>query len=126
MTAKALCVLTGGMILLTAGCGSSQATPSRPPSTPAPTVTHVRIVEHPGGDPDAFYRPDPITVHLGDAITWTNYDSDPHDATADNGAFASGPIANGSSYTWVPRKAGAFTYFCTLHPEMHGTIIVRP
>lgn len=117
-------LLAAGIALATAGCGPSHTAVPKPNATLGPL--RVRIVEHAGGDPDAFYRPDPIRAHVGEIITWTNLDSDPHDVTARNGLFASGPIANGSSYTWVPRQPGTYKYFCTLHPEMHGIIIVRP
>lgn len=105
-------------------CGSPSATPDTHVSAHA--MTHPTIVENTqSDDPDAFYRPDPIRVHVGQTITWTNNDSDPHDVTSVDGVFASGPIAEGASFRWTPTRPGTYRYFCTLHPEMHGQIIVR-
>jgi plastocyanin len=111
-------------LLSIAGCGRSAATkPSRP--TPN-TMLQPKIVENPGGEPDAWYRPNPIRVRVGQAITWTNNDADLHDVTADDGTFASGTLAAGGTFRWVPRRVGTYRYSCTLHPEMHGTVIVSP
>ncbi|HLJ67574.1 MAG TPA: cupredoxin domain-containing protein [Chloroflexota bacterium] len=110
----------GAGLLLLAGCGSSPAAPS------LYTMRHPAIVANGHGKfPDAFYEPNPIRVRVGQSITWTNMDSDLHDVTSDSGAFASGVLAQGGTFTWVPTRPGTYTYSCTLHPEMHGTIIVH-
>ena len=106
-----------------AGCGSSAASPK--PTVPSYSATQPVIVEHEGGNPDALYLPDPIKVRIGQEVTWTNDDGDPHDVTAYSGAFASGPIPSGGSWRWIATRPGTYRYFCTVHPEMHGTIIVR-
>lgn len=122
--------IVAALILLatTAGCGSSAAPPPATPSSVAAispyAMRHPNIVENPTGHPDAWYEPNPIRVKVGQSVTWTNRDADPHDATATNGMFASGPIAAGASYTWVPTRPGTYQYFCTIHPEMHGVVIV--
>jgi plastocyanin len=110
------------VVLSLAGCGSSSRSAS--PAVSVQAMTHPKIVPNPSGHPDAWYRPDPIRVRVGQAITWTNQDNDPHDVTADGGAFASGPIPAGGVFRWVPTQPGTYTYFCTLHPEMHGVVIV--
>jgi plastocyanin len=108
-----------------AACGSSASPPAPQPVAEADaTMTHPKIVQNPSGNPDAWYEPNPIRVKVGQAITWTNKDGDPHDVTADNGAFASGPIGAGGTYRMVLTAPGKYTFFCTLHPEMHGEIIV--
>jgi plastocyanin len=89
-------------------------------------MTHPQIVPNTqGSSPDSWYEPDPIRVRVGQTITWTNQDTDPHDVTADDGTFASGPIGAGGSFRWTPTRPGTYRYICTLHPEMHGEIIVR-
>jgi plastocyanin len=88
-------------------------------------MTHPQIVPTRSGHPDALYVPDPIRVRVGQTVTWINRDTDPHDVTADQGAFASGPIPAGLSFSWTPTAPGTYTYTCTLHPDMHGVVIVR-
>jgi plastocyanin len=109
--------------LLVAGCGVRSSVP--PTTTPtAYQMTHPQIVETKSGHPDALYVPDPIRVKVGQSVTWTNHDSDPHDVTSRAGYFYSGPIAAKSSWTWRFMRPGRYPYFCTIHPEMHGVIIV--
>jgi plastocyanin len=120
----ALCLPICSFALL-AGCGGSSAGAPAPTSTiPAGTGTHVTIIATKSGHPDALYDPDPIRIRVGQTITWTNTDSDPHDVSADNGSFYSGPIGTDGSWKWTARHPGTYTYTCTLHPDMHGTIIV--
>ena len=119
-----LCALVAGVIVSTAGCGQTRtATP--PTRVSLQAMTHPLIIPTASGKPDALYVPDPIEVRVGQAIVWTNKDGDPHDVTAYDGTFASGPIATDGSFRWIPTQPGTYHYFCTLHPEMHGVIIVR-
>jgi plastocyanin len=109
---------------LLAGCGGSSAGKSTGDSRWS--MTNVGIVATKSGHPDALYIPNPIRVRVGKVVTWTNTDTDPHDVTADDGSFYSGPIGTDGSWKWKATKAGTYTYTCTLHPDMHGTIIVSP
>ena len=71
------------------------------------------------------FDPNPMTIHVGDTVSWTNSDAVGHTATADDGSFDSGIIAPGTSSAGVTfRTAGTFAYHCRIHPSMHGTILV--
>ena len=70
------------------------------------------------------FAPTQLSVQRGDRVTWVNKDPFPHTATA-KGAFDSGSIAAGASWTWVADKAGTFDYVCTLHPTMKAQLVVR-
>jgi plastocyanin len=71
------------------------------------------------------FSPQSLTVKSGERITWVNKDLFPHSATADAKAFDSKAIAPNGSWTWVARKPGTYTYMCTFHPTMKGTIAVQ-
>ena len=72
------------------------------------------------------FVPATITVKQGAQLTVTNKDSTAHTATADSGgAFDTGDINPGSSKTVTLSKAGRFAYHCTIHPFMHGVIVVQ-
>jgi plastocyanin len=78
------------------------------------------------------YDPSPLTVKSGTSVTWTNKDSSIHTVTSglpetgDVGTlFDSGLISPGKSFVHVFDKQGTFDYSCTLHPFMHGQIIVK-
>jgi plastocyanin len=69
-------------------------------------------------------EPETLTVRRGDTIIWTNKDPFPHTVTA-SGSFDSHAIAAGKSWKWTPRKAGDYSYICTLHPNMTGALKVE-
>ena len=80
-------------------------------------ATEIEIVEF-------SYDPDPIEIEVGDEVTWTNEDSAPHTATADDGSFDTGTLDKGKPGTVAFEEAGSFPYFCEIHPTMHGTVEV--
>ncbi len=71
------------------------------------------------------FSPDPVTVNVGDSVTWTNNDNVPHTATADDDSFDTGNLDNGGSDSITFNTAGEFPYHCEVHPEMTGTVIVQ-
>lgn len=71
------------------------------------------------------YSPNPLRVKVGTTVTWTNNDSEPHSATADDGIFNTGTLDQGQSGSVTFTKAGAYTYHCSFHPNMTGTVIVE-
>jgi plastocyanin len=75
---------------------------------------------------DFAYNPDPVTIKVGQSVTWTNEDSAPHTATAkDRDVLQSGTLNQGESFTQVFDTPGTYEYFCEFHPNMKGTIVVE-
>lgn len=70
------------------------------------------------------FTPDPITVHVGDSVTWTNGDSEPHTATALDASFDTGQLNTNQSGTVTFSKAGTIAYYCSIHPDMKGSVDV--
>ena len=70
------------------------------------------------------FSPATVTVSVGDTVTWTNHDNAPHNATADDGSFSTPNINDGQSTSHRFTQQGTFSYICTIHPNMHGTILV--
>lgn len=70
------------------------------------------------------FQPSRIEVSAGTRVVWTNEDSDPHTVTTDKPAFGSQALDTGQTYAKLLVKAGTFAYHCTIHPFMHGTVIV--
>ena len=69
------------------------------------------------------YSPDPVTINVGDTVTWTNNDGVAHTATGSG--FNTGTISTGASKSVTFNSAGTFAYHCTIHPSMTGTVVVR-
>jgi plastocyanin len=77
------------------------------------------------------FSPAKITVKKGTTVTWTNKDSAAHTITEDHGGSADGDpgmdsklLSQGESYQATFSKVGTYTYHCTVHPSMTGTVIV--
>jgi hypothetical protein len=71
------------------------------------------------------YVPGTTTVPVGTTITWKNDDQVKHTVTGDLGAFSSGVISQGASFSRTFSTAGTFDYFCDLHPRMRGSVVVQ-
>jgi plastocyanin len=74
---------------------------------------------------DFAFSPASLTINVGDTVTWTNQDSATHTATATDGSFDTGNLAQGASGSITFDTAGTFNYICSIHPQMTGTIIVQ-
>ena len=100
-----------------AGTGGAEAESETAPSGQARKAEKVEIVEF-------TYSPDPVVVQVGGKVTWKNNDNPPHTATADDGSFETGIIETGKTASVTFKEAGTFTYYCKVHPFMHGTVEV--
>lgn len=87
------------------------------PSGKAVRAEKVEIV-------DFAYDPDPVTIAEGGKVIWINRDSAPHTATADDGGFDTGTLEEGKLKSETFKEPGEYTYFCEIHPSMHGTVEV--
>jgi plastocyanin len=75
---------------------------------------------------DFAYDPETITVKAGGTVTWTNDDSAEHTATADDhSTFDTGTLNQGDSKKVTLDKPGTYTYVCSFHAFMHGTVVVE-
>jgi plastocyanin len=106
------------LISLTVGCGSSTS-----PSTN--TGTSVSIVNGSSNLTTTAYSPNPVSISVGGTVTWTNNDVTAHTTTGDDGSWNSGSLAAGAKFSRTFPAAGTFTYHCTLHTGMVGTVTVR-
>ena len=104
-------------------------TPHARPHRAATAGVAGRVTAHVAGDPgvtvaDFHFSPATTTVHVGDTITWTNDGPSSHTATAHGGSFDTGVLKKGQSASHTFTQPGTFSYFCQIHPFMHGTIVV--
>jgi plastocyanin len=71
------------------------------------------------------YQPASIVAMVGDTVTWSNEGIIPHTVTSTTGLFDSGHIQGGKRFSMTFANPGTFDYTCTIHPRMHGEVIVH-
>ncbi len=118
------CIALLVLACLAAGCSSYQA-------PAAPVATGATAASTGGADSVTIknfaFDPSPITVKTGTAVIWINQDSAPHIIVSDTGsptAFSSDSLSTGTSYKFTFTRTGTYTYYCSIHPSMKGTVIV--
>lgn len=117
----ALSVLAATFAFTAAACGSSSSPSSPSSSTPGPDVT-INIVGISGAN---SFNPSPTTLKAGQRVVWKNTDTRTHDATDNAGSFKTTALGPGAQSDPVTLSTpGTFTYHCSIHPSMTGTITV--
>ena len=69
--------------------------------------------------------PDVTSVSVGDQVRWDNKSSASEGHTVTGDGLDSGTLKKGDSYTFKFKKAGTFTYSCTVH-GFTGKVVVKP
>ena len=107
--------------------GSSQATQNTTVSSPTTQTVKVDMKGAAGNPNSPGFSPSTITVVIGlnNTVDWINDDSVPHTVTANDGSFSSGNLNPGDSYSFTFTSPGTYTYHCSYHPWMKGTVIVK-
>jgi plastocyanin len=101
---------------------------------PALLLLGAALQSHPAHATDAqvtidnfTFSPAILTVTTGTKVTWTNRDDIPHTVTdADHPREIKSPaLDTGESYSRTFAAPGTYHYFCSLHPHMQGTAVVK-
>jgi plastocyanin len=71
------------------------------------------------------FGPQTITVPVGSTVTWTNKDDIPHTSVSTEGVFKSKVLDTDETFSYTFTKAGTYSYYCTIHPKMTGTVVVK-
>jgi plastocyanin len=125
---------TGGNVTGAAAANATNATGTTTGATGGGGGTNVSIVPGSSSLTDTAYQPNPVQVSVGDTVTWTNDDTQPHTVTSGqnaqpDGRFDSSPnfnplMAPGQTFSHTFTEAGEYPYYCALHPNMVGTVSV--
>ncbi len=115
--------------------GAGGTATAAPPSHPAPPGHGEAAASAAAGGPGQHvhqvsissfkFVPGALEVSPGDVVEWKNADFVAHTATADDRTFDTGQIEGGEAKRLVVRKKGRFPYFCSDHPSMKATLVVR-
>lgn len=129
MFSMRLVCLATALALSIACSGSSSSSPATPsPSSPPATGGPSSSVAIPSGAEslgNRAYAPDDLSVTTGTTVTWTNNDSIAHTSTSNGSGWNSGVVAPGGQFSQTFQTPGTFSYHCTIHPGMVGTVVVR-
>ena len=75
---------------------------------------------------DFAFNPQTLTVKSGEKVTWINRDEEPHTVVSVQKQFKkSTALDTDQEFTITAGAPGTYTYFCSVHPKMTGTIIVE-
>ena len=72
-----------------------------------------------------MFSPMSLTVPAGTMVTWKNLDGEPHTVVNDQGLFRSGGLDQNDSFSFKFDSPGTYRFFCSIHPTMMGTIVVK-
>jgi len=97
--------------------GSSGAGSSTGSSTAGSSATTVDVKGY-------AFNPGNITVAKGATVTWKFEDPTKHNVTSTTNAFESADIESGS-YSHTFNTAGTYSYICSIHQFMKGTVTVK-
>jgi plastocyanin len=102
---------------VSAGAAAAVAGGAAAVAAAAQTAT-IQIANFKFGPPD-------LTVAAGTKVTWKNADDSPHRVADRNGAYTSPALDTDDSFSHTFATPGVYKYFCSLHPYMVGTIVVK-
>lgn len=128
-----LLILAAIALILLAGCaqsqpgasggtgGSSSSSSGGTNNTPGPQSGTADV------SMSGFaFSPASVTIAKGATVRWTNLDPAPHTVTADDTSqFASGTLAQNEKFEHKFDTPGTYTYHCSIHTDMKGTVIVQ-
>ncbi|KMO29217.1 hypothetical protein VQ02_30305 [Methylobacterium variabile] len=87
--------------------------------SPAPAAAVVVRIDN------FTFSPAVVAVAPGTTLTWRNGDDIPHTVVATAGQFRSRALDTDESFSFTFSVPGEYPYFCSLHPHMTGTVVVR-
>jgi plastocyanin len=107
-----------GMQGMAGMAGMQMPSPSTSNATSTPVATDAVSIKN------FAFSPASITVAVGSTVVWTNNDGTQHDVTFDGGHIASSVLNPNDTFSRTFPQAGTYHYICSIHPFMHGTVIV--
>jgi amicyanin len=107
------------MLVVALAFGSSGSSRARPDASEQDDNYNIKI--------DNFsFTPATLTVPVGKTVTWINQDDVPHTVVSADGKGIKSPVLDTDqkfSYTFT--KAGAYPYYCGIHPKMTGKVVAQ-
>jgi plastocyanin len=116
-------LLVAAVAIIAASCNGTG--PSAYGASASTAVTTTAATASNAGTIKGFsFQPEVLKVKVGAKVTWTNDDTVAHTVTADTNSFASGNLQPGGSFSFAFIRPGTYAYHCSIHPSMHGSVVV--
>jgi plastocyanin len=118
-----------GLVLILAACSSASSPSASQQPAAGGEVVEITVATDTGAA--MVFDPAEITVPAGATVrlTFTNAATVPHNLTFDDpiNAATENVVDPGASQTieFIAPDAGEYTFVCTLHPGMEGTLLVE-
>jgi plastocyanin len=71
------------------------------------------------------FGPAKVEVSPGTRVIWTNKDMDPHTVTSVKRIWMSDALDTAGTFSRAFKTTGSFAYYCSIHPFMHGMVVVK-
>jgi len=71
------------------------------------------------------FVPPALTLAAGTQVQWANQDATVHIVVADDTSFSSSGLGRGQSFSQTFSTPGTYSYHCSIHPFMKGTVVVK-
>jgi plastocyanin len=114
----AMAMVTAVAVLSLAGLRAAAGESATAPTATASRAASERIV-------DFAFRPTPLRVSAGTRVVFSNQGGTAHTATANGGGFDTGRIQPGTTASVTFKRPGTYLFHCSIHPFMHGRIVVE-
>ncbi len=115
-------IIVAVLSLTLLGCSRSNPSPLVVPgNTPDSLAGNQAVVEL----SDTTLKPRVVEITEGGSVVWVNHDRTTHRlvSLAPN-VFESPRLSQGESYVSTFAKPGTYPYYCSIHNEMKGTVVV--
>ena len=93
------------------------ATSTPPPSAVPAGAAEVGIVNF-------KFTPATVRIKVGGTIDWTNHDDIGHTVSFAGQGINSKVLQRNDRFSHTFDTPGTYTYICSIHPFMHGTVVV--
>jgi plastocyanin len=117
MSSRTIWILgyTAAALMMTVVLAASRGVAANPPQA---ATTEVKI--------DNFsFGPATLAIAPGTTVTWINRDDIPHTVVSTDSVFKSKVLDTDEKFSFTFTKAGTYPYFCSIHPKMTATVVVK-
>jgi plastocyanin len=117
LTTAVVAILAAGVL---SSCASSNQNGTAETQPDGKTIVLIEEKPLPGA-----YMPESVSIKAGSVVVFENKSSLPHNVVFEDPSLKDSPLMKtGESFAVNFKSSGEFSYVCTLHPVMRGSVSV--